>query len=154
VLPAGINFDRDSTNGNRQLIYRNINVGGDNVFLSSVSAAFVNSTGIIGITAPNNNENFNGGGIIYSSMQRNVVSNIISGENIPLYDPTAPSINNAPAPPPSTYNADIIVSASTWPFSQNCMSAFQLGGFSVRIDGLRAYIDPCATTIPTPTPCP
>ena len=154
VLPAGINFDRDSTNGNRQLIYRNINVSGDNVFLSSVSSAFVNSTGIIGITAPNNNENFNGDGIIYSSMQRNIVSNISSGDNIPLFTPAAPSANNTVGVAGSTYNADITVSASTWPFSQNCMSAFQLGGFSVRIDGLRAYIDPCATTIPTPTPCP
>ena len=151
VLPAGINFDRDSTNGNRQFIFRNINVGGNNVFLSSLSSAFVNSTGIIGCTAPYNNEDYNGDGIIYSSMQRNVVSNIIAGENIPLYNPTAPSINNATGA--VTYNANIIGSASTWPFTQNCMSAFQLGGFSVRIDGLRAYIDPCATSIPTPTPC-
>jgi hypothetical protein len=153
VLPASLNLDGTTTAGNRQFIFRNIDIGADSVFLSSISTVFVNSDGIVGMTSPYNNENYSGTGIEYSSMQRNVVSNIISGAKIPLYDPTAPSINNAPAPPPSTYNADIIVSAATWPFTMNCMSAFQLGGFSIRLDGLFAYIDPCAVSIPTPTPC-
>ena len=86
-------------------------------------------------------------------MQRNVVSNIIAGEKVPLYNPAAPSINNASAA--VTYNADIVGSTLTWPFTMNCMSAAQLGGFSVRLDGLVAYISPCVTTVPTiPTPTP
>ena len=104
------------------------------------------------MTAPYSIENFNTEGIEYTSMQRNIVSNIISGENIPLYNPTAPSINNASTT--GAYNADIIGSTITWEFTMNCMNAFELGGFSARLDGLKGYISPCVTpVIPTPNPC-
>jgi hypothetical protein len=138
VLDTGINFDRDSTTGNRQFIFRNIDVGGQNVYLSSIAGVFITSTGLLGMTAPIGAETFNQNGIINSSMQRNVVSNIISGQNIPIYNPTAPSINNANTT--TTYNANITGSTATWPFSMNCANAFEMGGFTIRIDTLVNFL--------------
>ena len=153
ILPVGVNFDRSYGFGNRQFIFRGINISDSGVFLSSIINVFVTEDGELGITAPYSVENYTGTYKDYSSMQRNVVSNIIAGEKVPLYNPAAPSINNASAA--VTYNADIVGSTLTWPFTMNCMSAAQLGGFSVRLDGLVAYISPCVTTVPTiPTPTP
>lgn len=152
VLPSGVDFDRDYAFGNRQFVFRGVNISDSGVILSTIINVFVTEDGKLGITAPYGVENYLGNYKDYSSMQRNVVSNILSGANVPLYDPTAPSINNATGT--ATYNANIDGSALTWPFTMNCMSAAQLGGFSIRLDGLVAYISPCVTTIPTPTPCP
>jgi hypothetical protein len=80
-----------------------------------------------------------------------MISNPIAGENVPTFTPTAPSSYNASAA--GIYNPDITGVADTWAFSQNAGHADQLGGFIIRIDGLKAFIDPCDPIIPTPSPC-
>lgn len=158
VLPVTINLDNAYTNGNRQFVNRAINLEGDAsafgvVLATHIGGPVVSSTGQLYITSPYSVENYHGSGLQNSSILRSVVSNIISGENIPLYTNTAPSNSNAPAPPPAAYNADINISSFGWPFSMNCNNAYELGGFTVRLDGLRGYIDPCGTLIATPPPC-
>jgi len=155
VMPSTVDLDGTSTLGNRAFAFRGINITGSvSTILSTVVGVFVDPTGRLAISAPNAVENYNGTGLYYSSMQRNVVSNPIVGNYIPLFDISAPSATNGPSAS-ATYNADLktLTSAYVWPFTQNCMSAFQLGGFSVRLDGLRAYISPCEASIPTPVPC-
>lgn len=151
VVPAGTSFGREMTLGNRQIVNRGVKATGRDVVLSTVLGVFADSTGRLAFTAPYSVENFNDDILLNTSMLRNIVSNIIANENVPKFEPTAPSANNAPAV--GAYQADLVGATERWGFTQNCMSAFQLGGFSVRIDGLSLYIDPCTTTIPSPNPC-
>jgi hypothetical protein len=153
VLPAIINLDSSYTQGNRQFVNRSINVNGgaDGVYLATYIGLGISSTGQLFITSPYNVENYNGSGLQNSSILRSVVSNIISGQNIPLYTNASPSNSNLPAA--VVDNVDLTGSAITWPFTVNCNNAYELGGFSVRLDGLSGYISPCAVAIPTPSPC-
>ena len=153
VLPVTINLDNTYTNGNRQFVNRFINIteSAFGVVLATHINLAVSTTGQLYITSPYSVENYIGTGLQNSSILRSVVSNIMRDENIPLYTNTAPSNSNAPGT--IAYNADINASSFSWPFSMNCNNAYEMGGFSVRIDGLKSYIDPCGTLIPTPTPC-
>ena len=153
VLPVTINLDNTYTNGNRQFVNRFINIteSAFGVVLATHINLAVSTTGQLYITSPYSVENYTGTGLQNSSILRSVVSNIMRGENIPLYTNTAPSNSNAPGT--IAYNADINASSFSWPFNMNCNNAYEMGGFSVRIDGLKSYIDPCGTLIPTPTPC-
>ena len=153
VLPLAIDLDNSYTNGNRQFINRGIsvNAGTNGVSLATHVAVAVTSTGQLQVTAPYAVENYIGTGLQDSSILRSVVSNIILGDSIPLYTNTAPSNSNFLAA--GVDNVDITGSAITWPFTVNCINAYELGGFTVRIDGLKGYIDPCETLIATPPPC-
>jgi hypothetical protein len=154
VLPLAINLDSSYTNGNRQFINRAINVNGgiDGVYLATHIGLGISSTGQLFVTAPYGVENYVGSGLQNSSILRSVVSNVISGDNIPLYTNTAPSNSNLSAA--GVDNVDITGSTITWPFTVNCNNAYELGGFTLRLDGLSGYINPCETLIATPVPCP
>ena len=153
VLPLGINLDGSYATGNRQFINRAINAypGPNGVYLATHVGVGVTSTGQLFVSAPYSVENYIGTGLQDSSILRSVVSNITLGDNIPLYTNTAPSNSNFLAA--GVDNVDITGSTITWPFTVNCVNAYELGGFTVKIDGLRGYIDPCETLIATPTPC-
>ena len=157
VIPSSVlnvSTNPDATYGtSRKIVNRSIIVseGTVNVFLATHVGLFISSTGTLGITSPYNVENYNGNGVQNSSILRSITSNIIAGENIPLYTNTAPSNSNAPSA--AAYQVDINGSSITWPFSMNCNNAFELGGFSVRIDELRCFISPCEAAQETPTPC-
>jgi hypothetical protein len=158
VLPVTINLDNTYTNGNRQFVNRAINIteSAFGVVLATHIGLAVSTTGQLYITSPYSVENYIGTGLQNSSILRSVVSNIISGENIPLYTNTAPSNSNAAGPgiiPAGINHVDITGSSYGWPFSMNCNNAYELGGFTVRLDGLKGYIDPCGTLIATPPPC-
>jgi hypothetical protein len=56
-------------------------------------------------------------------------------------------------PAKNPYNAEILQENDTWGFSQNAGHADQMGGFIIRIDGMRAFVAPCDPVIPTPNPC-
>ena len=80
-----------------------------------------------------------------------MISNIISGENVPTFTPTAPSSYNATAA--GAYSPSLTGVDDTWAFNQNAGHADQLGGFIIQLSGLMSYIGPCETLIPTPVPC-
>jgi len=154
VLPLVIDLDNSYTIGNRQFINRDITVGGgtNGVYLATHVGVAVSSTGQLYMTSPYSVENYIGTGLQDSSILRSVVSNIILGDSIPLYTNTAPSNSNFLAA--GVDNVDITGSAITWPFTVNCINAYELGGFTVRLDGLKGYIDPCEILIATPPlPC-
>jgi hypothetical protein len=164
VIPVGNTLDGSYVLGTRQIIQRSVRTTGNkNAGLNSLVGVTIGSTGLLQISSILYDEDYVGivppgpippgvlTGYEYSAIGRNVISNIISGENIPTFTPTAPSSYNAAAA--ATYSPDITGIADTWAFSQNAGHANQLGGFAIQLSGLMSYISPCATLIPTPTPC-
>jgi len=153
VLPAGQSLDGSYTLGTRQIIARTVrSAGGDNVALHSLVTVIITSAGDLQLSTILYDEDFDGAsGYEYSGIGRHLISNIISGENIPTYTPAAPSIFNAAAP--GAYQADITGVADTWAFSQNAGNADQLGGFIIQLSGLSTFVDPCDNYIPTLVVC-
>lgn len=156
VLGPGQFFDGSYTISTRNIIYRTVRVsdGKDAALYSLVSIA-IRPTGelVVGTIVAEESYDAVGSGYLYSGLARNVISNIISGENVPTYTAAAPSQYNASAA--GVYSdSNLTGLAATWSFSQDAGRADQLGGFQFRLDGLSAFINPCDTTIPTPTPCP
>lgn len=152
VLPAGQSLDGSYTLGTRNIIARNVRTSGDDVTLHSLVTIVILSTGALQIGTVLYDENFTGtSGYEYSAIGRHLVSNIISGENIPTYTPTAPSIFNAPGA--VTYQADITGLTDKWTFNQDAGHADQLGGFIIQLSGLKTFVDPCDTYIPTLAVC-
>jgi len=154
VIPVANTLDGSYTLNTRHIIGRTVRTTGTkNAALNSLVGITIGSTGILQISGPLYDEAYQSAasGTEYSAIGRSMISNIISGENIPTFTPTAPSSYNAVAA--ATYSPDITGIADTWAFSQNAGHANQLGGFIIQLSGLMSYISPCATLIPTPTPC-
>lgn len=161
VLPTGQSLDGSYTLGTRQIIARTVRSDdGKNAALHSLVTVYITNTGVLGLSTILYDEDFSGTiptvpptltGYEYSGIGRHLISNIISGENIPTYTPAAPSIFNAAAP--GTYQANITGVDDTWAFSQNAGHADQLGGFIIQLSGLSTFVDPCDTYIPTLVVC-
>lgn len=154
VIPVGNTLDGNYVLNTRNVIARTVTTTGNkNAGLHSLAGLTIGSNGTLLMSSILYDETYPGAlaGIEYSSMGRSMISNIISGENIPVFTSTAPSSYNATAA--GAYSPDITGSADTWAFSQNAGHADQLGGFIIQLSGLMSYISPCETLIPTPTPC-
>jgi hypothetical protein len=153
VLPAGQSLDGNYTLGTRQIIARTVrSVGGDNAALHSLVTVFITSTGDLQVSSILYDENFTGTiGYEYSGIGRHLISNIISGQKIPTYTPTAPSIFNAAAV--GAYQGNITGVNDTWAFSQNAGHADELGGFIIQLSGLSTFVNPCDIYIPTLVVC-
>jgi hypothetical protein len=153
VLPTGQSLDGSYTLGTRQIIARTVrSTGGDNAALHSLVTVIITNTGDLQLSTILYDEDFSGTvGYEYSGIGRHLISNIISGENIPTYTPAAPSIFNAAAP--GAYQADITGVLDTWAFNQNAGHADELGGFIIQLSGLSTFVDPCDTYIPTLVVC-
>ena len=155
VIPVGNTLDGSYVLGTRQIIQRSVRTTGNiNAGLNSLVGVSISSTGLLQISGPLYDESYAsaGSGIEYSAIGRNVISNIISGENVPTFTPTAPSSYNTAAA--GAYSPSLIGDTDTWAFTQNAGHADQLGGFIIQLSGLMSYIGPCETLIPTPVPCP
>jgi hypothetical protein len=154
VIPVGNTLDGVYILGTRHIIGRTIRTtAAKNAALNSLVGVTIGSTGALQISGPLYDEAYQSAasGTEYSAIGRSMVSNIISGENIPTFTPTAPSSYNAVAA--AAYSPDITGVADTWAFDQNAGHADQLGGFIIQLSGLMTYISPCDPLIPTPTPC-
>jgi len=152
VLPAGQSLDGSYTLGTRHIIARNVRTSGNDATLHSLIGISILNTGALQIASILYDEDYKGStGYEYSAIGRHIVSNIISGENVPTYTPTAPSIFDAPAA--GAYQADITGLSATWTFNQNAGRADQLGGFIIQLSGLKTFVDACDTYIPTLVVC-
>jgi len=155
VIPVGNALDGGYSLNTRHIIQRTVRTTGSlNAGLNSLVGVSISSTGLLQLSGPLFDESYASAvsGIEYSSIGRSMISNIISGENVPAFTPTAPSSYNATAA--GAYSPDITGNADTWAFTQNAGHADQLGGFIIQLSGLMSYIGPCETLIPTPVPCP
>jgi len=159
ILNAGQNLDAGYTMGTRNIIYRTVRtVGNKNAALHTLVSITIDNTGKLIIGGPLFDEVYTSAtaGYEYSGIARHVVSNIIEDQYVPTFIAPSPSNYNAPNPAPAStlaYNAEVLSINDRWAFSQNCGHADEWGGFMIRLDGLKAFISPCDTTIPTPTPC-
>ena len=155
VIPVGNALDGSYALNTRHIIARTVRTTGSlNAALNSLVVVSITSTGLLQLSGPLFDESYASAvsGIEYSAISRSMISNIISGENVPAFTPTAPSSYNATAA--GAYSPDITGNADTWAFTQNAGHADQLGGFIIQLSGLMSYIGPCETLIPTPLPCP
>jgi hypothetical protein len=160
ILGAGQQFDTSYTKGTRDNIFRVVRVE-HSTLATKIDAAL--ST-IVGITIRNNgqlvvstvlsDESFasSTSGLEYSSTNRSIISNIKTNDYVPTFTPTAPSQYNAVAS--GVYsNSQLTASDYVWLFDQDAGDAAQLGGFQLRLDGLKAFIDPCDTDVVTYATC-
>jgi hypothetical protein len=154
VIPVGNALDGSYALGTRHIIARTVRTtGAKNAALNSLVVVSISSTGLLQLSSILYDETYASAtsGIEYSAIGRSMISNIISGENVPTFTPTAPSSYNAAAA--ATYSPLITGVDDTWAFTQNAGHADQLGGFIIQLSGLMSYIGPCETLIPTPVPC-
>jgi hypothetical protein len=152
VLPVGQSLDGSYTLGTRHIIARNVETSANDVTLHSLVGIALLNTGALQISSILYDENYTGTtGYEYSAIGRHLVSNIISGENIPTYTPTAPSIFNAAAA--GAYQGNTTGLSATWTFNQNAGRADQLGGFIIQLSGLSTFVDACDNYIPTLVVC-
>ena len=152
VLPAGQSLDGSYTLGTRHIIARNVSTSANDATLHSLVGISILNTGALQISSILYDEDYSGStGYEYSAIGRHLVSNIISGENIPTYTPTAPSIFNAVTS--GAYQGNTTGLSATWRFNQNAGRADQLGGFIIQLSGLSAFVNPCDIYIPTLVVC-
>jgi hypothetical protein len=152
VLPAGQSLDGSYTLGTRHIIARNVQTSANDATLHSLVGISLLNTGALQISSILYDEDYTGStGYEYSAIGRHLVSNIISGENIPTYTPTAPSIFNATAA--GAYQGNTTGLSATWRFNQNAGRADQLGGFIIQLSGLSTFVDACDNYIPTLVVC-
>jgi len=155
VIPVGNALDGNYALNTRHIIARTVRTtGAKNAALNSLVTASISSTGLLQLSSILYDETYASAasGIEYSAIGRSMIINIISGENVPTFTPTAPSSYNATTA--GAYSPDITGDTDTWAFTQNAGHADQLGGFIIQLSGLMSYIGPCETLIPTPVPCP
>jgi hypothetical protein len=94
-----------------------------------------------------------GGTGSYSTSHLNaIISNVTSGALVPKYSDAGTTIYDSASSgsqPASIY----FTAGTTYPFSCDANNPDQLGGFFQSLDGLTAFISPCANLLPTPNPC-
>lgn len=111
--------------------------------LSSVLNISINSTNGLTVGVLNDVEisTTRGSGVLGDSPLRFVTSNVRVGEYLPNYIAATTDIHNAPS------NALFPLQSNTfnltWPFTCDAGSQSQIGGFTFKLDGLIAYLEPC-----------
>jgi hypothetical protein len=166
VLPLGVNLD-DSYSFNWEMGWRNIQM---------VSATAATTTSILTTlftpiisfdkkltfqlvqdieeSATNIAVNVYG-----TSLANNLISNVRSGEYVPFYRSATSVMNSSPLANLQSvelrYGSETALSdVYTFPFTCKASDAQQVGGFGwVKLNPYTTCISPCATSIPTPTPC-
>lgn len=112
--------------------------------LSTVLRPLMDSAGVLTLQLIRDIEEGQGGigsGFGQSHL-RYIVSNVVSGEKAPLYTSSNTNIySSSAAAGPTALNVDF--SDDLYTFSCDAGEPDQIGGFSIRLDGLIAYLDPC-----------
>ena len=162
VIPASIMSVAETFDNNYGLSFvvgtRPIEVDAAPVTSSILTGLFnisISTSKVLSVTLPKNAEQnaFSGSAAFSTSHLNYIVSNVISGDNVPNFASTNTNVNSntgaGTIPLALEYSATNI-----YPFSCNANNETQVGGFRILLDGLTAYIDPCTTDIPTPIVCP
>jgi hypothetical protein len=132
---------------------------GTSTMLTTLLAINLSATGILSLGLVKNAEesNINGSNNAFDTSHLNyIISHVISGQNVPQFKTSSNIVHSKPVPtPPSPYTSDLNLDfpIGTYPFSCNANDETEIGGFFMSITGLTAFISPCETLIPTPTPC-
>jgi hypothetical protein len=148
VIPTGILGALTNLDGysfiNSEIIYRPINLNGTyGSVLTGIIRVRLTNDGILELYTLESSEKSDiriaAAG---SSHLRLITSNVQRTYNVPNNSGATATIQNAPSA--ATYSPDLDAFALTWPFDCNAAKADQIGGFSFKIDGLKAYIPVCS----------
>jgi hypothetical protein len=154
VLPAGYVIDSTYSLGWR-MGWRPMDTGSCNALLTTMCNLALSPGGQLtwGVLV-DLEESFVSGcnpGAWSTSAMNYVISNVTQGNHVTdfksainVHDSTL--TGNQPAQP------DFKV-VETYPITINANDPQEIGGFQTILDGLTAFISPCGTLIPTPTPC-
>ena len=132
---------------------------GTSTMLTTLLAINLSATGILSLGLVKNAEEsyINSSNNAFDTSHLNyIISHVISGQNVPQFKTSSNIVHSKPVPtPPSPYTSDLNLDfpIGTYPFSCNANDETEIGGFFMSITGLTAFISPCGTLIPTPTPC-
>lgn len=141
VIPAAVwagTIDNETVFAGRQLSYRRIDASGETISLTMSYALGITVAGNMYVSTVAGTELYSGTGLLGSSSQRFVTSNVRAGEYIPDYIAATSDIDNAP----SNANFPLVSETHnvTWPFDCDAGNAQEIGGFLIRLDGLTAFI--------------
>jgi hypothetical protein len=127
---------------------------GTSTILTTLLTINLSATGILSLGLVKNTEesNINGNNNAFDTSHLNyIISHVISGESVPQFKTPSNIIHSLAGGGTSDLNLDFPI--GTYPFSCNANDETEIGGFFMSITGLTAFISPCGTLIPTPTPC-
>lgn len=148
VIPSGILGATSNLDGynfiNSEIIYRPINLDATyGSVLTGIIRVRLTNDGILELYTLESSEKSDiriaAAG---SSHLRLITSNVKRTYNVPNNSGATATIQNAPSA--ATYSPDLDAFALTWPFDCNAAKANQVGGFSFKIDGLKAYMPVCS----------
>lgn len=148
VIPSGILYGGNLLDGdsyiNSEIIYRPINLDGTyGSVLTGVVRVRLTFDGHLEVyTLKASEQSDIRTAAAGSSHLRLITSNVQRTYNVPNNSGATATIQNAPSA--ATYAPDLDAFALTWPFDCNAANADEIGGFSFKIDGLKAYIPVCA----------
>jgi hypothetical protein len=158
VIPSGYALDGNYSHPARfQISNRVIQIGSNtSTILTTLLTMTITSNGILSLGLVKNSEEslINGNNAAFDTSHLNyVISHVVSGENVPQFKTSTNIVHSLAGGGTSDLNLDF-PSAYTYPFSCNANDENDLGGFTLSLNGLTAFISPCGTLIPTPKPCP
>jgi len=159
VIPVGWAIDQNYQNpAGLKAAYRTIPIDADNsTILTTFFSQVISTTGALalGLIKDLESTTIAGAGGVGSwdtAHLNSIISHVKGGELVPKYSNIGTTIYNssvAGSQPSSIY----FTAGYAYPFSCNANDQNQIGGFLQRLDGLTAFISPCADLLPTPTPC-
>jgi len=157
VIPAGYQLDGAYSHPSEFVHSRRIiKIGAStSTMLSTLFKLNISETGILSLGLVKNSEesNINGSNDAWDTSHLNyIISHVISGESVPQFKTSTNIVHSLAAGGTSDLNLDF-PAAYTYPFTCNANDETEVGGFFLSITGLTAFISPCGTLIPTPTPC-
>ena len=159
IIPVGWTIDKNYQNpAGWKVAYRVIPIDSDNsTILTTLFSQVISSTGTLtlGMIKDIESSTISGAGGVGSrdtSHLNTIISHVQSGQLVPKYSDIGTTIYDnaiAGSQPSSIY----FTAGYMYPFSCNANNQNEIGGFLQRLDGLTAFISPCADLLPTPTPC-
>ena len=157
VIPAGYQLDGSYSHPAFWVPARRIIKIGANTssVLTSIFSLSISQTGTLSLNLVKNSEesNINGSNDAWDTSHLNyIISHVVSGESVPQFKTGTNIVHSLAAGGTSDLNLDF-PAAYTYPFTCNANDETEVGGFFLSITGLTAFISPCGTLIPTPTPC-
>ena len=156
VIPSGYQLDGTYTHpAGFKISQRIIKIASNtSTTLTTLLTINLSATGILSLGLVKNTEesNINSSNDAFDTSHLNyIISHVISGESVPQFKTPSNIIHSLAGGGTSDLNLDFPI--GTYPFSCNANDETEIGGFFMTITGLTAFISPCGTLIPTPTPC-
>jgi len=162
VLPLGINLD-DDYSYNFEIAWRNIQMVSSDAdtttsILNTLFRPIISIDKKLSFQLVQDIEdsatNIAVPSIYGTSLTNNLISNVQVNEFVPFYRDPLSVMNSSLLSGLQSVELVYGTTAYKWPFTCQASDAQQVGGFGwVKLDSYTTCISPCATSIPTPTPC-